>query len=71
MEDVVQVGDTVQAKVIECLPEEKRISLSIREALAEAQKKEDAELLANQQEAPQVTIGDVLETEATESESAE
>lgn len=71
VEDVVQVGDTVQAKVIECLPEEKRISLSIREALAEAQKKEDAELLANQQEAPQVTIGDVLETEATESESAE
>ncbi|TWH60808.1 4-hydroxy-3-methylbut-2-enyl diphosphate reductase [Desulfitobacterium sp. LBE] len=64
VEDVVKVGDMVQAKVIECKPEEKRISLSIREAAAEAQATEDAELLASQPEAPQVTIGDVVQSES-------
>ncbi len=63
VDDVVQVGDMVQAKVIECRPDDKRISLSIREAAAEAQKEEDAELLASQTETPQVTIADIVNTE--------
>lgn len=64
VEDVVKVGDMVQAKVIECKPEEKRISLSVREAVADAQSTEDAELMASQPEAPQVTIGDVMQSES-------
>jgi len=60
VEEVVKVGDMVQAKVIECKPEEKRISLSIREAVAEAHAVQDAEVLAAQQDIPAVTIGDVL-----------
>lgn len=50
----------VQAKVIECKPEEKRISLSIREAISEAQATQDEEVLAAQSDIPAVTIGDVL-----------
>ncbi|AGA69765.1 (E)-4-hydroxy-3-methyl-but-2-enyl pyrophosphate reductase [Desulfitobacterium dichloroeliminans LMG P-21439] len=64
VEDIVTVGDMVQAKIIECKPEEKRISLSIREAAEEAQATEDAQLLADQPEAPQVTIGDVIQPDS-------
>lgn len=60
VEDVVKVGDMVSAKVIECKPEEKRISLSIREAIADAGKAQDAEVLAAQPESAPVTIGDAL-----------
>lgn len=69
VEDVVKVGDMIQAKVIECKPEEKRISLSIREAVKDAQAAEAAELLASQPEAPQVTIGDAVNPVEVESES--
>lgn len=61
VEEVVKVGDMVSAKVIECKPEEKRISLSIREGVAEAQATQDAEALAGQEDAPAVTIGDVFQ----------
>jgi len=60
VEDVVKVGDQISAKVIECKPEEKRISLSIKEALADSQKEIDAEALAGQQEEAKVTIGDAV-----------
>lgn len=60
VEDVVKVGDMISAKVIECKPEEKRISLSIREAQADAQKAIAAEVLAEQPDVPEVTIGDAL-----------
>ncbi len=64
VEEVVKVGDMVQAKVIELKPEEKRISLSIREAAADAQAVQDAELLAGQTETPKVTIGDIFDKES-------
>ena len=60
VEDVVKVGDMVSAKVIECRPEEKRISLSIREAIADANARNDAAALAGQPETPAVTIGEAL-----------
>lgn len=60
VEDVVKVGDVVKAKVIECKPEEKRISLSIRQALEEAASAADAEALAQQPETPEMTIADAL-----------
>lgn len=60
VEDVVKVGDQVQAKVIECKPEEKRISLSIREAASDAQAVQDQEMLSTQTEIPSVTIGDII-----------
>lgn len=60
VEDVVKVGDQVQAKVIECKPEEKRISLSIREAVSDAQAVQDKEMLSAQPDIPSVTIGDMI-----------
>lgn len=65
VEDVVKVGDMVTAKVMECKPEEKRISLSIREAAAEAGKAIDQEALASQQEIEPVTLGDALGRDLT------
>ncbi|NLM20984.1 MAG: S1 RNA-binding domain-containing protein, partial [Peptococcaceae bacterium] len=60
VEDVVQVGEIIKAKVIECKPEEKRISLSIREMIADAQKASDQEAMANLPEDVNMTIGDAV-----------
>lgn len=60
VEEVVKVGDMVNAKVIECKPEEKRISLSIRQASEEAASAADTEAMAQQPETPEMTIGDAL-----------
>ncbi|MDP4160881.1 MAG: bifunctional 4-hydroxy-3-methylbut-2-enyl diphosphate reductase/30S ribosomal protein S1, partial [Bacillota bacterium] len=57
VDDVLKVGDMVSAKVIECKPEEKRISLSIREGIMDSNQKSDAEALASQPETEPVTIG--------------
>ncbi len=67
VEEVVQVGDMISAKVIECKPEEKRISLSIREAAAEADAALTAEEVASQPDIPEVTIGDVVGNRDSES----
>ncbi|MEA4902381.1 bifunctional 4-hydroxy-3-methylbut-2-enyl diphosphate reductase/30S ribosomal protein S1 [Desulfitobacterium sp.] len=64
VEDVVKVGDMVQAKVIECKPEEKRISLSIREAITEAQVAQEKEMLESQPDIPEVTIGDAFKKDS-------
>jgi len=60
VEDVVKVGDMVSVKVMDCKPEEKRISLSIREGIADSTKESDKEALASQAEIKPVTIGDAL-----------
>jgi (E)-4-hydroxy-3-methyl-but-2-enyl pyrophosphate reductase len=60
VEEVLKVGDLVSAKVIECKPEAKRISLSIREGIAEANKAQNQEALAEQPEVKSMTIGDAL-----------
>jgi len=60
VEDVLKVGDTVTAKVIQCKTEEKRISLSIREAIADSARANDTQALAGQAEIQPVTIGDAL-----------
>jgi len=59
-EDVVQVGQEVQAKVIEFKPEEKRISLSLKEAKTDLENREAAELLQNQTGDLRATIGDAI-----------
>jgi 4-hydroxy-3-methylbut-2-enyl diphosphate reductase len=60
VEEVLKVGDMVSAKVIECKPEAKRISLSMREMLKDAAQASDAEAMASQPTIKPVTIGDVL-----------
>jgi len=50
----------VTAKVIQCKTEEKRISLSIREAIADSARANDTQALAGQAEIQPVTIGDAL-----------
>ncbi|HHV64562.1 MAG TPA: bifunctional 4-hydroxy-3-methylbut-2-enyl diphosphate reductase/30S ribosomal protein S1 [Peptococcaceae bacterium] len=71
VEDVVQVGEIISAKVIECKPEEKRISLSIKELILDSLKAIDQELLANQEQTPEVTIGDAVGDIAKSNESSE
>ncbi|WP_407311037.1 bifunctional 4-hydroxy-3-methylbut-2-enyl diphosphate reductase/30S ribosomal protein S1 [Desulfosporosinus sp. SB140] len=60
VEEVLKIGDMVSAKVIECKPEAKRISLSIREGAAEANKAQDEKAIAEQPEIKSMTIGDAL-----------
>lgn len=60
VDDVVKVGQIITAKVIENKPEEKRISLSIKEVLADSQKVIDQEALESQQSIPEFTIGDAV-----------
>ncbi|AFM40808.1 (E)-4-hydroxy-3-methyl-but-2-enyl pyrophosphate reductase [Desulfosporosinus acidiphilus SJ4] len=60
VEEVLKVGDMVSAKVIECKPEVKRISLSIREAASDADKVQNQQAIAEQPEIKSMTIGDAL-----------
>jgi len=60
VEDVLKVGQSVTAKVIESKPEEKRISLSIREVLEDSQKAETEKAMASLPEESEVTIGEAI-----------
>ncbi|KLU66703.1 hypothetical protein DEAC_c13700 [Desulfosporosinus acididurans] len=60
VEEVLKAGDMVNAKVIESNPEAKRISLSIREAAADADKAQDQQAMAEQPEVKAMTIGDAV-----------
>ena len=60
VEEVLKVGDTVSAKVIECKPETQRISLSMREMVEDAARANDAEAMASQPEIKPVTLGDLF-----------
>jgi len=60
VEEILKVGDTVSAKVLECNPETKRISLSIRELVTDAARANDVEAMASQHEIKPVTIGDLF-----------
>jgi len=60
VEEVLKVGDTVCAKVMECNPEAKRISLSMREMIEDAARASDVEAMASQPEIKPVTISDLL-----------
>lgn len=60
VEDVLNVGDDVKAKVMELDAENKKISLSIKEAADEENKKENESYITEQQ-SENVTIGDVVE----------
>ncbi|TGE34324.1 bifunctional 4-hydroxy-3-methylbut-2-enyl diphosphate reductase/30S ribosomal protein S1 [Desulfosporosinus sp. Sb-LF] len=60
VEEILKIGDLVSAKVIECKPEEKRISLSIRDLMLDASQADDELALASQPEIKPVTIGDIL-----------
>ncbi len=60
VEDVVTVGQKVQAKIIEFDPDNKRISLSLKDVVSEREKNEFKEYLEQQQEETGTTIGDVL-----------
>lgn len=60
VEEVLKVGDKVSAKVIECKPESKRISLSMREMVEDAARASDVEAMASQPDIKPVTIGDIF-----------
>ncbi len=60
VQDIVQVGQEITAKVIDFKPEDKKISLSIRELLTEASEASARQDLENQPEIPEVTIGEKI-----------
>jgi len=60
VEEVLKVGDIVSAKVIDCQPEAKRISLSMREMVEDAARANDVEAMASQAEIKPVTLGDIF-----------
>lgn len=60
VEDVVTVGQTIQAKIIDFDPDNKRISLSLKDVVSATEKNEFKEYLEQQQEETGTTIGDVL-----------
>jgi len=60
-EDVVKVGDEVDVKILRVIPEEQKIGLSIREAVADKEKREIKQYKDKEdQEKKKVTIGDVI-----------
>ncbi len=72
-EDAVRIGDVVDVKILRVLPEEQKIGLSIKEAVKQKEKKEVKES-APEEEAPKVTIGDIIaqkEKERAEREAEE
>ncbi|MDR3543769.1 MAG: bifunctional 4-hydroxy-3-methylbut-2-enyl diphosphate reductase/30S ribosomal protein S1 [Desulfosporosinus sp.] len=58
VEDVLKVGDRVRAKVLDCKPEVKRISLSIREVTTDSAQADKDLAVALQSDNEPVTIGD-------------
>lgn len=65
VEDVLKIGDIIKAKVLELNTEDKRISLSIKEALEDEIKAENQDILENQAD-DNVTIKDVMENKDVE-----
>jgi len=66
-DEVVQVGDHVEVKVVELRPEERRMTLSIRQALEEKEYGE-YESYGRDATADQVTIGEMVEFEEEDEE---
>lgn len=62
VEDVLKVGDTVKAKVVEINLETKKISLSIKDAVEDEMKKENESVL-NDQPQDNVTVADMIKNE--------
>jgi len=58
-EEAVNVGDTVDVKVLKVIPEEQKIGLSIKEAIRDAARSELKEHQAGE-EKKSVTIGDII-----------
>jgi ribosomal protein S1 len=60
VDDVVQVGQTIEAMVVEVRPEERRMIVSLRRLAREAERKRVKEYLREQQDEGRVTIGDAV-----------
>lgn len=63
--EVIQVGDEVEVKIIELRPEERRMTLSLRQARQEEENKRERKAVEEYQarserEAPRYTIGDAV-----------
>ena len=59
VEDVVKVGDTIEAMVVEIRPEERRMLLSVRKMERDRERRRVKETLKAQEEERRVTIGDI------------
>ncbi len=59
IEDVLKVGDTVEAMITEIRPEERRMLLSVRKMERERERRRVKEVLRQQEADARVTIGDI------------
>src|SRR5713226_512231 len=59
IEDVLKVGDTIEAMVAEIRPDERRMLLSVRKMERERERKRVKEVLRQQEEESRITIGDI------------
>src|SRR2546422_4057057 len=59
IEDVLKVGDAIEAVVAEIRPDERRMQLSVRKMERERERKRVKEVLRQQEEESRITIGDI------------
>ena len=59
IEDVLKVGDAIEAMVAEIRPDERRMQLSVRKMERERERKRVKEVLRQQEEESRITIGDI------------
>lgn len=65
VEDVLKVGETIKAKITEFNTEDKKISLSIKEAAEDEMRKENESIL-NSQADDNVTVSDIINSDKNE-----
>src|SRR2546430_2294982 len=59
IEDVLKIGDAIEAMVAEIRPDERRMQLSVRKMERERERKRVKEVLRQQEEESRITIGDI------------
>ncbi len=68
--DVFSAGDSVQAKIINLRPQERRLTLSARQVEQAREREELKKYLAREQESSRVTIGDLFGSVLAETQAA-
>jgi ribosomal protein S1 len=69
-QDLLSVGDSVEAKVLNIRPRERRMTLSLRQAQQARERQELRDYIERQQEGSRVTIGDLVGNVLSEAQVA-
>jgi 4-hydroxy-3-methylbut-2-enyl diphosphate reductase len=68
--DILSVGDTIQVKITAMRPNERRMTLSLRQVQQARERRQAKEYMDRQQESSRVTIGDLFGTVLSETQAA-